>query len=124
MATTNTITEPMPGVRLHSFTALANGDTVDIDCTGAREILFQVTAGTFASTIITLSGSLAGSVYTGVYNANELQSGLAAAAAPITAGAVGAIFRVQPCRLLRMSLASGTGTGIQCQVLVDTRVAV
>jgi hypothetical protein len=123
MATTNTVTEPVPGVRLHSFTALAFGDVATIPCYGAREILFQVTAGSFGDSTLTLAGSLAGSVFTGVYNANDLQTGVAAAAAAITATATGAILRVQPCGNLRISLNGTTGTGIQCQVLVDTRVS-
>ena len=121
MATTNTITEPMPGIRLHSFTALAFGDVAVVPCYGAREILVQITGGAFGDSTVALAGSLAGSTYTGVYQANDLGSGLAAAAAVITATAVGAIFRVQPCGNLRISLNGTTGTGIACQVLVDAR---
>ena len=121
MATTNTITEPLPGIRLHSFTALAFGDVAVVPCYGARTILVQLTAGSFGDSTVTLAGSLAGSVYTGVYNENELVSGLAAASAVITATAIGAIFRVQPCGNLRISLNGTTGTGIACQVLVDAR---
>jgi hypothetical protein len=124
MATTNTVTEPVPGVRLHSFTALAANDVATIPCYGAREILFQVTAGTFGDSTLTLAGSLAGSVWTGVYNANDLQTGVAAGAAGgITATATGAVLRVQACGNLRISLNGTSGTGIQCQVLVDTRVS-
>jgi hypothetical protein len=123
MATTNTVTEPVPGVRLHSFTALAATDVATIPCYGAREILFQVTGGSFGNSVLSLTGSLAGSVFTGVYNANELQTGLAAAAEVITAAATGAVLRVQACGNLRISLDGTTGSGIQCQVLVDTRVS-
>ena len=122
MATTNTITEPVPGVRLHSFTALAFGDVAVVPCYGARTILVQLTAGTFGDSTVTLAGSLAGSVYTGVYNENDLATSVPGTA--ITATAIGPIFRVQPCGNLRISLNGTTGTGIQCQVLVDTRVAV
>ena len=124
MATTNTVTEPVPGVRLHSFTALAALDAAVVPCFGAREILFQITGGTFGDSTLALTGSLAGATYTGLYQANELGSGLAAAAAVITATATGAIFRVQPCGNLKISLSGTTGTGIACQVLVDARVAV
>ncbi len=123
MATTNTVTEPVPGVRLHSFTALAAGDAAVVPCYGAREILFQITGGNFGDSTLALTGSLAGTTYTGVYNQNELQSGLAAAAAVITATGTGAIFRVQPCGNLRISLNGTTGASIACQVLVDTRQA-
>ena len=123
MATTNTVTEPVPGIRLHSYTELANGDSVTIPCYGARQILAQVTAGSFNSSVITFSGSLLGSVFTGVYNENDLQTGVAAAGAAITANAVSSILRVQPCGQLRMALAGGTGIDIKVTVLVDTRVS-
>ena len=121
MATTNTVTEPITGVRLHSFTALAFGDAAVVPCYGARTILVQLTAGAFGDSTVTLAGSLAGSVYTGAYAENDLATAAGVAGTAITATAVGPIYRMQPCGNLRISLNGTTGTGIQCQVLVDAR---
>jgi hypothetical protein len=123
MATTNTVTDPVPGVRLHRFTALAAGDLAVVPCYGAREILFQVTGGSFGDSTLTLTGSLAGSVFTGLYNRTDLITGVAAANAVITATATGAVFQVQPCGNVRIEISGTTGSAIQCQLLVDTRVS-
>ena len=123
MATTNTVTSPYAGQTVYSFTELANGDTFDIDTSSAKEILFQVTAGTFNNSTLALVGSLNGTNWAPLYQRNAIAIA-AIPASSISATAVNLIvFDVQPTRFARIQVTkpSGTdGTGIQCTLILRT----
>lgn len=110
---------------LYSFTALADGDTFDIDASAAKSILFQVTGGTFSLSTVALTGSLNGTNFTPLYhNASGFGvtwgAGVASNAAVSATGPNQAIWHVQPCRIVRVQVTGGTGTGITCNVLIRT----
>lgn len=123
MATTNTVTSPYAGQTVYSFTELADGDTFDIDCSSAKEILFQVTAGTFNSSTLALVGSLNGTNYTPLYQRNAIAIAAIPASAVSATAANLLVFDVQPTRFARIQVTkpSGTsGTGIQCTLILRT----
>jgi len=120
MATTNTVTSPYAGQTVYSFTALADTDTFDIDCSSAKEILFQVTAGTFGGSTLALTGSLNGTNFTPLYQRNAIAIATIPAS-PVSATAANLlVFDVQPTRFARIQVTGGTGTGIQCTLILRT----
>lgn len=120
MATTNTVTSPYAGQTVYSFTALANGDTFDIDTSSAHTILFQCTAGTFSGSTLGLVGSLDGVNFAPLYQANQPISGVAVTSSIALTSVNTAVWHVQPTRILRLSVTGGTGTGIQCTLILRT----
>ena len=120
MATTNTVTSPYAGQTVYSFTALADGDTFDIDCSSAKEILFQVTAGTFNSSTVGLVGSLNGTNFSPLFQRNAITM-VSIPASNVSATSSNVImFDVQPTRFARIQVTGGTGLGIQCTLILRT----
>jgi len=125
MATTHTVTSPASGDQLYSFTALADGDTFDIDASAAKSILFQVTGGTFNASTVALTGSLNGTNFTPLYhNASGFGvawgAGVASNTAVQATSANQGLWHVQPSRIVRVQVTGGTGTGLTCNVLIRT----
>jgi hypothetical protein len=120
MATTNTVTSPTAGDTIYSFSALANGDTFDIDASAAKSILFQVTGGTFNSSTVALVGSLDGTNWAPLFGKNQLTTGVAVTSDVKAVAANAIVWDVQPSRFVRVSVTGGTGTGITAVVLLRT----
>lgn len=120
MATTNTVTSPAAGQTVYSFTALAVGDTFDIDASSAHSILWQTTAGTFGGSTVALVGSLDGATWAPLFQASQPITGVAVTTAVQATAANQAVWVVQPTRYLRVQVTGGAGAGIQCTVLLRT----
>jgi hypothetical protein len=120
MATTHTVTSPASGDLLYSFTALADGDTFDIDASAAKSILFQVTGGTYNSSTVALTGSLNGTNFAPLFGKQQLTTGVAVTTAVSATASNQTIWDVQPTRIARVAVTGGTGTGLTCNVLIRT----
>lgn len=124
MATTNTITEPVPGTFVHKYTALAAGDTATIQCIGADLLLVQVVSvSSIGDSVISLLASIDGTTFDGAIPLTDPASGLAATNGGITATAATGVMRVQQTGYLRLSVSGTTGTGIVIHVLVQRRAS-
>ena len=122
MATTNTITEPVPGILVHKYTALAAGDTATIPCMGADLVLVQVVSvSAIGDSTISFLASIDGTTFSGAIPLTDLASGVAATSGGITATAATGVLRVQQTGYLRLSVSGTTGTGIVIHVLVQRR---
>ena len=122
MATTNTVTSPTAGDILYSFSALATGDTFDIDASAAKSILFQVTGGSFGATpaVCALVGSLDGTNWTPLFQVNTANTGVAVTTAVQATTANQTIWCVQPSRYVRVQVTGIGGSGITCSLLLRT----
>jgi hypothetical protein len=122
MATTHTVTSPASGDLLYSFTALATGDTFDIDASAAKSILFQITGGTFGGTpaVCALTGSLNGTNWAPLFCKQQLTTGVAVTLDVKATSANTTIFDVQPTRFVRVQVTETGGSNITCNVLIRT----
>lgn len=120
MATTNTVSSPAAGHTLYSFTALATGDTFDIDVSAAHTILFQVTGGTFGATpaVCAVVGSLDGTNWTPLYQFQQPTTGVAVTTAVQASVANQVVWHVQPTRWIRVQVTGAGGSGITAQLLI------
>lgn len=127
MATTNTVTEPTTGVLVRSFTALATGDTFDIEAPNAESVLFQVTGGTFGATpaVCALVGSLDGTNFAPLYARNANQTTGVVVPGPVANSAANVlVWDVQPSRFYRVQVTGSGGSGITCTVVIRNKVGV